>query len=158
MITLATDTIYKTRADAETGMRAIKVCTGQKKVGTFGGRTSFGLSECPLSTIRRQGHWRSGIGRRARHRRCLGCGERISARRGRHLVLDVPLDRLRFCNVLSHLFLLGSELLLRGGKLLLLGSELLYAAPQDGDLVPWPQAAAPIQKMLRARWPLVQFE
>jgi hypothetical protein len=30
MITLATDTIYKSRADAETGMKAIKVCTGQK--------------------------------------------------------------------------------------------------------------------------------
>jgi hypothetical protein len=40
-------------------------------------------------------------------------------------MLDVPLDRLRFCNVLGHLFLLGSELLLRGGKVLLLGSELL---------------------------------
>ena len=31
-----------------------------------------------------------------------------------------------FVNVLGHLFLLGSELLLRGGKMLLLGSELLY--------------------------------
>jgi hypothetical protein len=30
-------------------------------------------------------------------------------------MLDVPLDRLRFCNVLVNLFLLGSELLLRGG-------------------------------------------
>jgi hypothetical protein len=30
-------------------------------------------------------------------------------------MLDVPLDRLRFCNVLINLFLLGSELLLRGG-------------------------------------------
>jgi hypothetical protein len=30
MITLATDAIYKSRADAETGMKAIKVCTGQK--------------------------------------------------------------------------------------------------------------------------------
>src|SRR5215467_3683572 len=30
-------------------------------------------------------------------------------------VLDVPLDRLRFCNVLVDLFLLGSKLLLRGG-------------------------------------------
>ena len=29
-ITLADDTIYKSRADAETGMRGIKVCTGQK--------------------------------------------------------------------------------------------------------------------------------
>ena len=49
-------------------------------------------------------------------------------------MLDVRLDRLRFCNVLGHLFLPGSELLLRGGKLLLLGSELLYAAPQDGEI------------------------
>jgi hypothetical protein len=49
-------------------------------------------------------------------------------------VLDVPLGRLRFCNVLVNLFLLGSELLLRGGKMLLLGSELLYAAPQDGEI------------------------
>src|SRR5262245_19438115 len=30
-------------------------------------------------------------------------------------MFDVPLDRLRFCNVLVNLFLLGSELLLRGG-------------------------------------------
>ena len=30
MITLATDAIYKSRADAETGMKAINVCTGQK--------------------------------------------------------------------------------------------------------------------------------
>jgi hypothetical protein len=49
-------------------------------------------------------------------------------------VLDVPLDRLRFCNVLGHLFSLGSELLLRGGKMLLLGSELLYLALQDGEI------------------------
>jgi hypothetical protein len=49
-------------------------------------------------------------------------------------MLDVPLDRLRFCNVLGHLFLLGSELLLRGGKVLLLGSELLYPALQDGEI------------------------
>jgi hypothetical protein len=32
---------------------------------------------------------------------------------------------------LSHLFLLGSELLLRVDKMILLGSELLYPAPQD---------------------------
>jgi hypothetical protein len=30
-------------------------------------------------------------------------------------MLDLPLDRLRFCSVLVNLFLLGSELLLRGG-------------------------------------------
>ena len=90
----------------------------------------------PLSTIRRHGQWRSGIGLRARHGQCLGCGPRgrISARRGRHLVLDVPPDRLRFCNVLVNLFLLGSELLLRGGKMLLLASELLYAALQHGEI------------------------
>jgi len=29
-ITLATDTIFKSRADAETGMKSIKVCTDQK--------------------------------------------------------------------------------------------------------------------------------
>jgi hypothetical protein len=29
-ITLATDTIFKSRADAETGIKGIKVCTGQK--------------------------------------------------------------------------------------------------------------------------------
>ena len=29
-ITLATDTIYKSRADAETGMKGIKVCADQK--------------------------------------------------------------------------------------------------------------------------------
>ena len=75
-----------------------------------------------LSTIRRHGQWRSGIGLRARHGQCLGCGPRgrISARRGRHLVLDVPLDRLRFCNVLVHLFLLGSE--------------LLYGIPHNGKI------------------------
>jgi hypothetical protein len=30
MITLATDTIYKSRADAETGMKIIKACTDHK--------------------------------------------------------------------------------------------------------------------------------
>ena len=102
----------------------------------FQGQSGHGdcTAKCPLSTIRRHGQWRFGIG--LRHGQCLGCvfRGRISARRGRHLVLDVPLDRLRFCNVLGHLFLLGSELLLRGGKMLLLGSELLYAAPQDGEI------------------------
>jgi hypothetical protein len=29
-ITLATDTIFKSRADAEAGMKGIKVCSGQK--------------------------------------------------------------------------------------------------------------------------------
>jgi hypothetical protein len=29
-ITLATDAIFKSRADAEAGMKSIKVCTGQK--------------------------------------------------------------------------------------------------------------------------------
>lgn len=29
-ITLATDTIFKIRADAEAGVKSIKVCTGQK--------------------------------------------------------------------------------------------------------------------------------
>lgn len=29
-ITLATDTIYKSQADAESGMKTIKVCIGQK--------------------------------------------------------------------------------------------------------------------------------
>ena len=49
-------------------------------------------------------------------------------------MIDVPLDRLRFCNVLGHLFLPGSELLLRTGKTLLLGSKLLYPAPQDDEI------------------------
>ena len=49
-------------------------------------------------------------------------------------MLHVRLDRLRFCNVLGHLFLLGSELLLRVDKVLLFGSELLYAAPQDDEI------------------------
>src|SRR5215471_1422436 len=31
-------------------------------------------------------------------------------------VLDVPLDRLWFCNVLVNLFLLGNQLFLRGGS------------------------------------------
>jgi hypothetical protein len=38
------------------------------------------------------------------------------------------LDRLRFSNVLGHLFLPGSELLLRVKKMLLLGGELLHPA------------------------------
>jgi len=49
-------------------------------------------------------------------------------------VIDVPLDRLRFWKVLGHLFLPGSELLLRVDKMLLLGSELLYPAPQDDEI------------------------
>ena len=49
-------------------------------------------------------------------------------------MLDVRLDRLRFCNVLGHLFLPGSELLLRVDKMLLLGSELLYAVPKDDEI------------------------
>jgi hypothetical protein len=94
------------------------------------------MATSPLSTIRKHGQWRSGIGLRARYGQCLGCGSRgrISARRGRHLVIGVPLDRLRFCNGLVHLFLLGSELLLRGGKVLLLASELLYPALQNDEI------------------------
>jgi hypothetical protein len=49
-------------------------------------------------------------------------------------VIDVLLDRLGFCNALGHLFLSGSELLLRVDKMLLLGSELLYPAPQDDEI------------------------
>jgi hypothetical protein len=94
------------------------------------------MATSPLSTIRRHGQWRSGIGPRARYGQCLSCGPRgrISARRGRHLVIGVPLDRLRFCNGLVHLVLLGSELLLRGDKMLLLASELLYPALQHGEI------------------------
>jgi hypothetical protein len=59
---------------------------------------------------------------------------RISARRRRHLVIDVSLDCLRFFNVLGQLFLPGSELLLRIGKTLLLGSKLLYTAPKNDEI------------------------
>jgi hypothetical protein len=47
-------------------------------------------------------------------------------------VFDGLSECLQVGDVLGHLFLLGSELLLRGGNLLelsLLGSEPLYAAP-----------------------------
>jgi hypothetical protein len=85
-----------------------------------------------LSTIRRHGQWRSGTSQE----RCLGCWfrGRASARRRRHFLIDVPLDRLRFCNVLGDPFLPGSELRLRIHKMLLLDSEFLYPAPQDDEI------------------------
>jgi len=60
-------------------------------------------------------------------------GTRFCGRR-RHFLIDVPLDRWRFCNVLGDPFLPGSELRLRIHKMLLLGSELLYPAPQDDEI------------------------
>ena len=66
-------------------------------------------------------------------------------RRGCGLRPDGLLARLQFCDILGHLFLLRSKLLLlgnellklllRGGKLLLLGGKLLYPAPHEGEIL-----------------------
>ena len=52
-ITLATDTIFKSRADAEAGMKGIKVCTGPRNKGwRFRGlsRHCSRIAKCPLMT------------------------------------------------------------------------------------------------------------
>ena len=66
-------------------------------------------------------------------------------RRGCGLLSDGLLARLQFCDILSHLFLLRSKLLLlgnellklllRGGKLLLLGGKLFYPAPHERKIL-----------------------